>query len=94
MGQHPETGQLVDGAVAEQARQILENLRSLLGELGLQPDHIVKITIFLTDMGDFTAVNAVYSQHFAPPYPARTTVAVKALPLGAAVEMEAVVRTR
>jgi len=92
VGQHPETGKLVGGGVTEQAHQILVNLRSLLEELDLALVNICKVNIFLIDMGEFTDVNAVYTQHFSPPYPARTTVAVKALPLGAAVEMEAVVR--
>jgi 2-iminobutanoate/2-iminopropanoate deaminase len=61
IGQHPQTGKLVEGGVTEQARQILENLRSLLEELFLQPDNIIKVNIFLTDMADFAAVNAVYA---------------------------------
>jgi 2-iminobutanoate/2-iminopropanoate deaminase len=93
IGQHPQTGKLVEGGVTEQARQILENLRSLLEELFLQPDNIIKVNIFLTDMADFAAVNAVYGEYFTEIAPARSTVAVAGLPRGVRVEIEVVALT-
>jgi 2-iminobutanoate/2-iminopropanoate deaminase len=82
------TGKLVAGDVSAEARQSLENLKSILEAAGLGFGHVVKTTIFLTDMGDFAAVNEVYKGFVAEPYPARSTIAVAALPLGAKVEIE------
>jgi 2-iminobutanoate/2-iminopropanoate deaminase len=82
------TGTLVEGDIARQARQCLENLKALLQAAGLGFGHVVKTTIFLTDMADFAAVNEVYRAYLREPYPARSTVAVAALPLGARVEIE------
>ena len=82
------TGKLVDGDIARQARQCLENLKALLQAAGLGFEHVIKTTIFLTDMADFAAVNEVYKSYVREPYPARSTVAVAALPMGAVVEIE------
>lgn len=82
------TGQLVEGDVSAQARQSLENLKAVLDAAGLTFAHVVKTTIFLTDMADFAAVNEVYRGYVAEPYPARSTIAVAALPMGAKVEIE------
>jgi 2-iminobutanoate/2-iminopropanoate deaminase len=82
------TGKLVEGDIARQAGQCLENLKALLEAAGLSFGHVVKTTIFLTDMADFAAVNEVYKTYVHAPYPARSTVAVAALPMGAAVEIE------
>lgn len=82
------TGKLVEGDVSAQARQSLENLKSILEAAGLSFGHVVKTTIFLTSMGDFAAVNEVYKAYLAEPYPARSTIAVAALPMGAKVEIE------
>ena len=82
------TGKLVEGDIAAQARQSLENLKTILGAAGLGFAHVVKTTIFLTSMGDFAAVNEVYKAHVVEPYPARSTIAVAALPMGAKVEIE------
>ncbi|NJO23998.1 MAG: RidA family protein [Sphingomonadales bacterium] len=82
------TGKLVEGDVSAQARQSLENLKSILDAAGLTFAHAVKTTIFLTSMGDFAAVNEVYKAYMNEPYPARSTVAVAALPMGAKVEIE------
>jgi 2-iminobutanoate/2-iminopropanoate deaminase len=82
------TGKLVDGDIARQARQCLENLKALLEAAGLGFGHVVKTTIFLTDMADFAAVNEVYKAYVREPYPARSTIAVAALPMGAVVEIE------
>ena len=82
------TGKLVEGDVSAQARQSLENLKTVLGAAGLTFADVAKTTIFLTSMGDFVAVNEVYKAYVAEPYPARSTIAVAALPMGAKVEIE------
>jgi 2-iminobutanoate/2-iminopropanoate deaminase len=82
------TGKLVEGDISAQARQSMENLNALLQAAGLSFDHVVKTTIFLTSMGDFAAVNEVYKAYVSEPYPARSTIAVAALPMGAKVEIE------
>ncbi len=82
------TGKLVDGDTAAQAKQALENLKTILDAAGLGFTDVVKTTIFLTSMGDFAAVNEVYKSYVAEPYPARSTIAVAALPMGAKVEIE------
>jgi 2-iminobutanoate/2-iminopropanoate deaminase len=82
------TGKLVEGDVGAQAKQSLENLKSVLEAAGLSFAHVVKTTIFLTDMADFAAVNEVYKGYVAEPYPARSTIAVAALPMAAKVEIE------
>jgi len=87
VGAEPSDGALADG-VAAQADRALRNLAAVLAEAGSSFDRVVKTTIFLTDMGDFQAVNEVYASHLAPPFPARSTIAVKALPKGALVEIE------
>jgi len=85
------TGKLVEGDVSAQAKQSLENLKSILEAAGLGFGHVVKTTIFLTDMADFAAVNEVYKAYVAEPYPARSTIAVAALPMTAKVEIEMIV---
>jgi 2-iminobutanoate/2-iminopropanoate deaminase len=92
VGQDPATGQLVTGDVAEQTEQILRNARAVLEAAGKTLTDVVRVGVFLTDIGDFAAMNAVYGRYFTPPYPARTTVAVVALPLAARVEMDFVAR--
>ncbi|MGO4592218.1 Rid family detoxifying hydrolase [Leifsonia sp. 2TAF2] len=86
----PGTGRLVEGGVDVQAAQVFRNLRAVLDATGLGLDDVVKVNVYLTDMGDFAAVNSVYAETFSPPFPARTTVAVAGLPLGARVEIELV----
>jgi 2-iminobutanoate/2-iminopropanoate deaminase len=93
VGQDAASGQLVDG-FAEQTRQIFSNVRKLLEDLGLDFDDVQRVNVFLSTMGNFTALNTIYAEHFSPPYPARTTVAVKELPMGAMVEMEMIARAR
>lgn len=83
----PATGELVPGGIAEQTEQVIRNLAAVLEAAGASMAHVVKTTCFLTDMADFAAFNAVYAQHFVSK-PARSTVAVKALPKGAKVEIE------
>lgn len=89
VGADPSTGVLHDG-VAAQAEQALRNLAVVLEAAGTGLERVVKTTIFLVDMGDFAAVNEVYARHFTPPYPARSTIAVLALPKGAQVEIEVI----
>jgi 2-iminobutanoate/2-iminopropanoate deaminase len=88
LGIDPLTGALVDGDVAAQARQVIRNIGALLACEGLDYGNVVKTTIFLVDMADFAAVNAVYGAVFSDRSPARSTVAVVGLPLGARVEIE------
>ena len=94
-GQSPidaATKQLVEGGVAEQTEQCFRNLFAVLTAAGLTPDDVVKVNVFLTDINDFAAMNAVYARHFSAPYPARSTVGVAALPVGARVEIEMIAR--
>ena len=88
----PATGQLVTGDVTAQTHRVFDNLEAALKDAGLTMDHVIKCNVYLVDMGDFAAMNAAYEQRFAKPYPARTTVAVKALPRDARVEIEMVAR--
>lgn len=90
VGIDPETGQFVEGGVAEQARQVLENLKGLVESGGSSMDKVLKTTMFLTNMADFATVNEVYAQYFASEPPARSTIQVVALPGGALVEIEAI----
>ena len=86
----PATGTFPEGGVKEQTRQSLLNVAAILDEAGLELSNVVKTTVYLADMGDFAAMNEVYSQFFAQPFPARSAIAVKALPKGALVEVEVV----
>ncbi|HEX9935572.1 MAG TPA: Rid family detoxifying hydrolase [Longimicrobium sp.] len=92
VGQDPATGKLVDGGVAAQTEQALRNLAAVLDAAGRTLDDVVRVGVYLTDMADFTAMNDVYARAFTQPYPARTTIGVAALPLGAAVEIDLVAR--
>ena len=91
IGLDPATGELAEGLEA-QAESALRNLASVLDAAGVTPADVVKTTIFLTDMGDFAAVNAIYASAMPDPPPARSTVAVAGLPKGALVEIEAIAR--
>lgn len=86
----PATGAFPDGGVQEQTRQSLLNVKAILEEAGLTLANVVKTTVYLADMGDFAAMNEIYSQFFSQPFPARSAVAVKALPKGALVEVEVI----
>jgi 2-iminobutanoate/2-iminopropanoate deaminase len=86
----PATGAFPEGGVAEQTRQSLTNARAILQAAGLDLGNVVKTTVFLADMADFGAMNEVYAQFFAAPFPARSAVAVKDLPKGARVEIECI----
>lgn len=91
IGQHRDTGELVSNDVSEQCEAMLTNLQILLDEQGLTLNDLLRTTVYLTDYRDFEAINDVYSKRLNDPYPARTTVQVAALPLGAKVQIESVV---
>jgi 2-iminobutanoate/2-iminopropanoate deaminase len=84
----PSTGKLIDGDVRAQTMRAFDNLRAVLADSGLTMDHVIKCNVYLTSMADFPAMNAAYETCFKAPFPARTTVAVAGLPLGASVEIE------
>ena len=89
----PKTGDIVDGSIEDQANQVLDNIKSICEAAGHGLEDIVKITIFLTDLGNFATVNEVMKNYFKEPYPARATVEISGLPLGVSVEIEAIVST-
>lgn len=86
----PATGELVSGSIEAETHRVLKNLGAVLEAAGCTLGNVVKTTIFLTDLGDFAAVNGVYAEYFGDPAPARATVQVAALPRGARIEIEAV----
>ena len=86
----PATGEIVPGGPAAEAKQCLKNLRAILKTAGMDTQNVVKVTVFLTDMDNFATVNEVYAKVFSAPLPARSCVAVKALPRGSLVEIEAI----
>jgi 2-iminobutanoate/2-iminopropanoate deaminase len=88
IGVDPKTGELASGGIEAQTATALEYVRVLLAVDGLSLRHVVNVTVYLSDMDDFAAFNKVYATAFQPPMPARTTVAVKALPRGAQVEIQ------
>lgn len=90
IGLIPATGELIEGGVEEQTRQVLTNLGNVLEAAGSNFSKVVKTTVFLKDMGDFPKMNAIYAEFFGENPPARSTVAVAGLPKGAFVEIEAV----
>ena len=90
LGIDPLSGDFVAGGVTEQTEQVFENIKAVLAEAGLSLANVVKTTVFLSDMADFSAMNEVYAEHFQAPYPARSTVAVKTLPKNGLVEIEVI----
>ena len=90
----PATGNFAEGGIRELTRQSLENVKSILAEAGLTLADVVKTTVFLADMSDFTAMNEVYAEYFTAPAPARSAVAVKTLPKGGLVEIEVIAACR
>ena len=90
VAQDPITGKLIDGGVGAQTAQAIENIEAVLEAAGKSLADVLKVNVYLTDMKSFAEMNSVYAECFRAPYPARTTVAVAALPLGAAVEIEVV----
>jgi 2-iminobutanoate/2-iminopropanoate deaminase len=87
---NPATGQVNADTIEEQTRQVLDNLRAVLEAAGSGLDRVLKMTVFMTDLGDFSRMNAVYAEYFPAQPPARSAVQVAALPLGVQIEMEAV----
>lgn len=86
----PATGAFPEGGIQEQTHQSLRNAKAILEEAGTDLAHVVKTTVFLSDIANFGAMNEVYSQYFQAPFPARSAVAVKDLPKGALVEIEVI----
>lgn len=90
IGMDPVAKKLVEGGVEAQAEQIFKNIAAVLKEGGATLDNVVKATVFLKDMGDFKKVNEIYAQKFQKPFPARSAVAVKELPLSVDIEIEVI----
>jgi 2-iminobutanoate/2-iminopropanoate deaminase len=86
----PETGILIEGGIPRQTERVLQNIAAVLRAYGLEMEHVVKTTVFLTDLGNFAEMNAEYSKFFPSDPPARSTIQVAALPKGANVEIEAI----
>ena len=89
----PETG-IVSGDISEQARRALENLRNIIEESGSSMKKVLKVTVYLSSISDFPAVNKVYAEFFSEPYPARSCVAVSGIPKGSCLEIDAVAYLR
>ena len=86
----PATGNLVEGPIEDQTRRVLDNVKAVLEAADSSLERVVKMTVFMTDLGDFKRMNAVYAEYFPDAPPARSAVQVGALPLGADIEMEAI----
>src|SRR5690242_15115766 len=92
VGQDPATGKLVAGGLAAETERVLQNLSAVLKAAGKSFDDVVRAGVYLTNMTDYVAMNGIYAKHFRQPFPARTTIGVATLPLGARVEIELVVK--
>ena len=93
VGQDPTTGKLVAGGIAAETERVFRNLSAVLKAAGRRSfDDVVRAGVYLTNINDFVAMNGIYAKHFSQPFPARTTIAVAALPLGACVEIDLVVK--
>jgi 2-iminobutanoate/2-iminopropanoate deaminase len=92
VGQDPVTGKVVEGGIVAETKRVLQNLEAVLKASGRSFDDVVRAGVFLTSMSDFVAMNGIYAKYFSQPFPARTTVAVAALPLGACVEIDLIVK--
>ncbi len=92
IGVDPETGKFSPGGISSETEQCFKNIKTVLESAGLTEDNIVKVTVFLTDMGSFAEMNSIYEKFFSKPYPARSTIGVASLPLGARVEIEVIAR--
>ena len=92
VGQDPMTGKLAAGGIAAETDRLFQNLAAVLKAAGKSFDDVVRVGVFLTSMSDYAAVNATYAKHFTQPFPVRTTIGVAALPLGACVEIDLVVK--
>ena len=92
VGQDPTTGKLVTGGISAETERIFQNLSAVLKAAGKGFDHVVRAGVYLTNMSDYVALNGIYAKHFSQPFPARTVIGVAALPLGACVEIDLVVK--
>lgn len=90
LGLDPKTGKMVEGGVEEQTEQAMKNILAILKEAGLTVSNIVKTTIFMKDIADFTKINDVYAKYFAEGFPARSAIQIAALPKGGLVEIEVI----
>jgi len=93
VGQDPTTGKLVAGGIAAETERVFQNLSAVLKAAGRSFDDVAQARVFLTSMSDYAAMNGIYAKYFSPPFPARTAIGVAALPLGACVEIDLVVKT-
>ena len=94
IGVDPAVQKPVEGGTLAQAKQVFENIVTVLGELGATTDDVLKTTVYLTDIGDFAEVNKLYAEVFAPNFPARTCVEVSKLPMGLSIEVECIARKK
>ena len=94
IGVNPATMQPVEGGTLVQAKQVFDNIVTVLSEMGLTTNDVLKTTVFLTDLGDFAKVNKLYAEYFGPNYPARSCVEVSKLPMGLAIEVECIARAK
>ena len=92
IGVDPAVQKPVEGGTLAQAKQVFENIVTVLGELGATTDDVLKTTVYLTNIGDFAEVNKLYAEYFAPNFPARTCVEVSKLPMGLSIEIECIAR--
>ena len=92
IGVNPQTGKAPEGGTLAQAEQAFENIKTVLAELGADTGDVLKTTVFLTNIADFSEVNKVYAEVFGPVYPARTCVEVSALPMGLSIEVECIAK--
>ena len=92
VGQDPATGKVVEGGIEAETERVFQNIAALLKAAGRGFDDVVRVGVYLTSIADFAAMNAIYARHFSQPFPARTTIGVAALPLGARVEIDLIVK--
>jgi 2-iminobutanoate/2-iminopropanoate deaminase len=92
VGQDPATGKVVEGGIVAETERVFQNLSAVLKAAGRSFDDVVRVGVYLTSMSDYAALNGIYAKHFRQPFPARTAIAVAALPLGACVEIDLVVK--
>ena len=92
IGVNPQTGKAPEGGTLAQAEQAFENIKTVLAELGADTGGVLKTTVFLTNIADFSEVNKLYAEVFGPDYPARTCVEVSALPMGLSIEVECIAK--
>jgi len=92
VGQDPATGKVVEGGIVAETERVFRNLAAVLKAAGKSFDDVARVGVFLTSMSDYGAMNGIYAKHFSQPFPARTAIGVAALPLGACVEIDLVVK--